>query len=158
AQAQQAARQFGTQIPWLVDAIDNRLKHALGDRPNAQFLIDPQGIVVSKRHRSHPGLVRKELEKLTGPVEKTTRTEDLQLDLQPTLPASAPRGVVKRMPRLDLRPLVVEPQLEGETFYAKLRAEGDEGLLSAGAGRLYLGFHLDPFHDAHWNNLTDPLT
>src|SRR5262249_11438655 len=24
-------------------------------------------------------------------------------------------------------------------------------------GKLYLGFHLDPFHQAHWNNLTPPL-
>lgn len=158
AQAQQAAKQFGTQIPWVVDAIDNRLKRALGDRPNSQFLIDPQGIVVSKRHWSHPGQVRKELEELVGPVETITRAEDLKLDLHPTLPASAPRGVVKRTTRLDMRALVVEPQLEDQTFYAKLRAEGDQGLLNGGAGRLYLGFHLDPFHDAHWNNLNDPLS
>ena len=157
-QARQAAKQFGTQIPWVVDAIDNRLKHALGDRPNSQFLIDPDGIVVSKRHWSHPGLVREELAELVGPVDPITQVEDLHLNLQPPLPASAPRGAVQRIPRLELQPLVLEPRLQGTPFYAKLRAEGDEGLLRGGDGTLYLGFHLDPFHDAHWNNLTDPLS
>ena len=28
---------------------------------------------------------------------------------------------------------------------------------NTGCGRLYLGFHLDPYHAAHWNNLTEPL-
>ncbi|MFG0294318.1 MAG: redoxin domain-containing protein [Maioricimonas sp. JB045] len=158
AQARQAATQFGTRIPWVVDAMDNRLKHALGDRPNSQFLIDPDGVVVSKRHWSHPGLVRKELEERIGPVEQITRVEDLQLNLKPVLAESAPRGVVERIPRLDLRPLVIEPQSGGRTFYAKLRAEADDGLLRSGAGKLYLGFHLDPFHNAHWNNLTEPLS
>ena len=53
----------------------------------------------------------------------------------------------------------MEPQIErnGLPFYAKLRVEADAGLLNAGKGKLYLGFHLDPFHHAHWNNLTEPL-
>ncbi|MCA9059892.1 MAG: redoxin family protein, partial [Planctomycetaceae bacterium] len=42
-QARTARERFGTQIPWLVDGIDNRFKHAMGDRPNSQFLIDPDG-------------------------------------------------------------------------------------------------------------------
>ena len=33
----------------------------------------------------------------------------------------------------------------------------DAGVLNSGSGKLYLGFHLDPFHGAHWNNLTEPL-
>ena len=30
-------------------------------------------------------------------------------------------------------------------------------MLTNGSGKLYLGFHLDPFHQVHWNNLNDPL-
>ena len=59
AQARQARKQFGTQIPWVVDAMDNRLKHALGDRPNAQFLINPEGVIVRKRAWANPVEVRK---------------------------------------------------------------------------------------------------
>jgi len=29
--------------------------------------------------------------------------------------------------------------------------------LQNGSGKLYLGFHLDPIHNVHWNNLVDPL-
>ena len=43
-------------------------------------------------------------------------------------------------------------------FYAKLRVEADQDLVNDGAGKLYLGFHLDPFHHAHWSNLSPPLS
>jgi hypothetical protein len=58
-----------------------------------------------------------------------------------------------------MQAIVIEPQIEknGQPFYAKLRAEANPALLNTGKGKLYLGFHLDPFHHAHWNNLTDPL-
>lgn len=80
AQALQAEQQFGTQIPWVVDAMDNRLKHALGDRPNSQFLVDPDGVIVRKRAWANPAQVRKDLEELVGPVEHITREEDLHLE------------------------------------------------------------------------------
>jgi hypothetical protein len=59
-----------------------------------------------------------------------------------------------------MQAIVFEPEIDprGQPFFAKLRAEADADLLTDGAGKLYLGFHLDPFHDAHWNNLTKPLS
>lgn len=159
AHARQAGKQLGATIPWLVDPMDNRLKHALGDRPNSEFVIDPKGVIVRKRAWSHPAQVRKDLEELVGKVEKVTREEDLKLNvgLPPKPPAD--RGVVPRVARPRMQALEVEPKIDpkGPPFYAKLRAEGDADLIRTGAGRLYLGFHLDPFHDAHWNNLTPPL-
>src|SRR5258708_22166830 len=58
-----------------------------------------------------------------------------------------------------MQPLAMEPQIDpkGKPFYAKLRPEADADLLQRGAGKLYLGFHLDPLYKAHWNNLTPPL-
>lgn len=159
--ASQARKQFGTQIPWIVDPIDNRLKHALGDRPNSQFLISPDGIVVRKRAWSNPQLVRKDLQELVGPTDRITREEDLNLNIQAPLPGGAARGVVPRLKRPQMMPVRIEPKIEddgGQPFYAKLRAEADPALLKDGSGLLYLGFHLDPFHNAHWNNLTEPLT
>ena len=70
AHARQAEKQLGATIPWLVDAMDNRLKHALGDRPNSEFIIDPKGKVVRKRAWSHPAQVRKDLEELVGKVDE----------------------------------------------------------------------------------------
>jgi hypothetical protein len=59
------------------------------------------------------------------------------------------------MQAIELEPKI-EPQ--GLPFFAKLRAEADGDLLADGAGQLYLGFHLDPIHGAHWNNLTKSLS
>jgi len=158
--ARQAEKQFGTRIPWVVDAIDNRLKRALGDRPNSQFLIDPKGIVVRKRAWSSPELVRKDLEELVGPVDKITKEEDLHLKFELPPKTAAARGVVLRLQRPQMMPLAMEPTIDpkGLPFYAKLRAEADPDLLKNGSGFLYVGFHLDPFHNAHWNNLTEPLS
>jgi hypothetical protein len=159
AHARQAQKQLGATIPWLVDAMDNRLKHALGDRPNSEFVIDPEGKVVRKRAWSHPAQVRKDLEKLVGKVDKVTREEDVKLNVQLPPRSPAGRGVVERIKRPRMQAVAMEPVVKpGEPpFYAKLRAEADADLLNSGAGKLYLGFHLDPFHGAHWNNLTPPL-
>ncbi len=159
-QAQTAIKKFGTKIPWIVDAMDNRLKHALGDRPNAQFLIDPSGRIVRKRAWANPKEVRKDLEELVGSVEKVTREEDLKLEMVSIPSSTIPRGITKRIPRPNMLPIVVQPELKADDtpFYAKLRAEADNDLMKDGKGRMYLGFHLDPIYEAHWNNLTQPLT
>ncbi|WLD11989.1 TlpA family protein disulfide reductase [Planctellipticum variicoloris] len=160
AHARQAEKQLGTRIPWIVDAMDNRLKRALGDRPNSQFLVNPEGIVVRKRAWSHPGQVRKDLEELVGPVEHVTTVEELRLERGLPLKAPAARGVVPRLARPQMMPVAMEPKIEsdGMPFFAKLRAEADADLLKSGRGQLYLGFHLDPFQKAKWNNLTKPLS
>ncbi len=159
AHARQAHKQLGATIPWIVDAMDNRLKHALGDRPNSEFVIDPKGVVVRKRSWSYPAQVRKDLEELVGKVDKVTKEEDLKLDIQLPLKAAAERGVVPRIKRPRMTAIEMEPVIKPKDlpFYAKLRVEADPDLLRDGKGKLYLGFHIDPFHDAHWNNLTPPL-
>jgi hypothetical protein len=160
AHARQAEKQLGATIPWLVDAMDNRLKHALGDRPNSEFIIDPHGTIVRKRAWSHPAQVRADLEELVGPVEHITKEEDVQLKIQLPPKSPAVRGVLPRVDRSRMQAIVARPKIDprGQPFYAKLRAEADAQLLATGAGKLYLGFHLDPFHNAHWNNLTRPLS
>jgi len=159
AHARQAQRQLGATVPWLVDAMDNRLKHALGDRPNSDYIIDPKGVIVRKRAWSHPGEVRKDLEALVGKVDKVTREEDIKLALELPPKAPAERGVVPRIKRPRMQAIEIAPVIDpkGRPFYAKLRAEADADAIREGKGQLYLGFHLDPFHEAHWNNLTPPL-
>jgi hypothetical protein len=160
AHARQAEKQLGASIPWLVDAMDNRLKHALGDRPNSEFIIDPEGLIVRKRAWSHPGQVRKDLEELVGPVARVTTEDEIHLQLQPPPKERALRGIVPRVDRSQMQAIVAQPVIEPHTrpFFAKLRAEADAQLLAQGTGDLYLGFHLDPLHEAHWNNLTQPLS
>lgn len=161
AHARQAEKQLGATVPWLVDAMDNRLKHALGDRANSEFILDPNGVIVRKRAWSHPAEVRADLEKLVGSIEKITKEEDVKLKLELPIKAPAAKGVLPRLKRPDqMQAIEIEPRIEpkGLPFFAKLRAEADGDLMADGAGRLYLGFHLDPIHEAHWNNLTKSLS
>jgi len=139
--------------------MDNRLKHALGNAPNSEFVIDPQGKLVRKRAWSDPDQLRKDLLKLVGPVPHPTRASDIKLKTAPP-PKVAASGVVKRIERPDaMQVLKVTPKIGagGQPFYVKLRAEGDRSLLGSGSGKLYLGFRLDPLYHVHWNNLTKPI-
>jgi hypothetical protein len=77
---------------------------------------------------------------------------------RPPAPAAA-TGIVQRIRRTGMSALAATPRIDtgGPPFYAKLRAEADDGAIDQGKGKLYLGFHLDPFLGAHWNSLNEPL-
>lgn len=157
--AREATKRLGNSIPFLVDAIDNRLKHELGDRNNSEFIIDPDGKIVRKRTWSDPELVRKDLEELVGKANKYTKPEDVMLKVtKPPAPVVA-KGVVTKIARSGMTPMTAEPKIEkgGSPFYAKLRAEAETAMIDDGKGKLYLGFHLDPFLGTHWNNQKEPL-
>ena len=155
----QAEAQLGSRIPWITDAMTNELKHALGDMPNAEFIVDPEGRVVERRAWSNPAALRRDLERLIGPVETPTQVSDLDLATQPPIPTVA-KGIV---PRVELpgrmSTLRIEPKLDEADlpFYAKLRADVSQDFLRTGRGKLYIGFHLDPLYRVHWNNEAPPL-
>ena len=156
---QQAKRRLGSEFTWLCDSMSNEFKHALGDAPNSEYVVDPEGKVVRKRSWSNAAQLRKDLEELVGPVDKPTQVADLKLKTIPP-PKVAAKGVVKRIDRpRNMRPLKIEPLIaeNGKPFYAKLRAEGDSQLQRAGKGKMYLRFHMDPLYGVHWNNLTKPI-
>jgi hypothetical protein len=155
----EAQRTLGSEIPWICDSMDNEVKHALGDAPNSEFLIDPDGRVLRRVAWSSPSKLRTLLGRLVGPVENPTSVADLNLKVEPP-PKVAARGVVPRLARPSgLQALIIEPQVEegARPFYAKLRAEADSSLLRSGNGTLYVGFHMDPIYHVHWNNLTKPV-
>ena len=156
--AKKAKETLGTTIPWIVDAMDNRLKHAMGDRPNSEFIIDPDGKIIRMRDWSNADEVRKDLTELVGAVDKPTDPSslDLKMDFKATEIA---RGVVPRVQREgQMRAVKVETKAsEEQPAYVKLRAEADNGLMNDGKGKIYLGFFVDPIHLVHWNNQSGPV-
>lgn len=150
----EAKRQLQSRITWLCDSLENDLKHALGDAPNSEFVIDPQGKLVVARRWSDPQQLRKDLEAKVGRIERATTIADLDRKPLPP-PKRAPTGIVPRIELPDrLNPIEVEPldDPDLEPYYVKLRAEADAELLQTGTGKLYLGFFLDPLYKVHWNN------
>ena len=154
----EAERTLGSKFTWLADNMENELKLKLGNAPNSEFVLDPEGKVVRHRGWSSPGELRKDLEQLIGPVEKPTQVADLKLKTAPP-PKAAASGVVPRVQVSgSMRAFKVTAEKSKEPHYIKLRAEVDQNFMSTGLGKLYLGFHLDPLYHVHWNNLVDPLT
>ena len=155
----EARRTLGGEIPWLCDSMNNDVKHALGNAPNSEFIIAPNGRIARKRLWCDPNRLRKDLIELVGPVARVTTVADLNLRTAPP-PKVAASGVVKRLSRSrEMKALKVEPRStkDAQPFYAKLRVEADDDLRTRGKGRMYLGFHLDPLYHVHWNNLTEPI-
>ena len=153
----EAQRTLGSEITWISDSMSNDLKHALGDSPNSEFVVDPAGKIVRMRAWSRPDELRKDLEQLVGPVENPTRVSDLNLKIEAP-PKVAASGVVPRV-KVPGRMLTVriEPKASSQPYYMKLRAEVDQQFLRDGEGTLYVGFHPDPLYHVHWNNLVDPV-
>lgn len=155
----EAERTLGSEIPWICDTMENYVKHALGDAPNSEFIVDPDGKIAIRRSWSNPSALRSDLEQLVGAVDKPTTVADLNCK-QAESPKVAQTGVVPRvtMPG-PMQALKIAPTMISlEPFYVKLRAEADGNVTRTGSGKLYLGFHLDPLYGVHWNNLAAPLT
>lgn len=152
----EAKKTMQTTIPWLADNMENQLKWALGNMPNAECVLDPEGKVVYARSWSDSEQLRETLEELVGPVENPTQAADLGL---PTIRRQRPTD--EALPRVEvseqLVPVKVDPQLGDNPFYAKLRVEVEPSVLESGDGQIYLGFHLDPLYQTHWNHLAEPL-
>ncbi len=156
----EAGRTLGSRIPWICDTMDNVVKHNMGNAPNSEFIIGPDGKVVVRRLWSNPNSVRADLAKLVGKVENPTRVADIETKFVAPKPGAA-RGVVPRIQAPSgLMPLRTVPKAgdDAQPFYVKLRAEADRNAMSRGQGKLYLGFHIDPLYHVHWNNLAAPLT
>lgn len=153
----EAKRTMQTTIPWLADNMENQLKWTLGNMPNSECLYDPEGKVVYTSSWSNSEGLRTALEQHVGPLDKPpTRAADLDL---PTIRRQRPTN--EALPRVEvsqqLVAVKVTPQANDEPYYAKLRVEVEPSVIESGAGQIYVGFHLDPLHHVHWNNLADPL-
>lgn len=154
----EAENTLGSDISWICDTMENELKHGLGDAPNSEFIIDPQGKIAVRRSWSKPDELRSDLEKLVGAVDRPTTIADLNMK-KTERPKVAKTGVVPRvkMPG-QMQALKFETaSVSLEPFYVKLRAEAESSVTRNGKGKIYLGFHLDPLYDVHWNNLAAPL-
>lgn len=158
-----AREEYGTEIPWLADTIENDLKHAFGNRNNSEFVISPEGEVLIARAWSNPETLRKDLEELVGKPETLTEPPHIPRDKAPDPESKIARGVVERVPRPSgAQPLEVglasnNDSAPTDPVYLKLRAESSPALLRNGSGPLHLAFYLDPIHEVHWNNLAAPL-
>ncbi len=156
---EEAKRRLGTSVNWLADTMDHVFHDAMGQTPNSEIVIDPDGMVVAARTWSDPDALRRDMERFIGSVDHPTTIADLDLPQQPPPPTAA-TGVVPRIERPSgMMTLLLEPVLEStdKPFYVKIRAEGDLGTLTNGNGKLYLGFHLDPLYRVHWNNEAGPV-
>lgn len=150
----EAKRRLGSSITWLSDTMDNDYHKIVGETPNSELVIDPNGTVVARRAWSDPEALRADLERLVGPVDNETQPEDLDLPQQDMIGTVA-KGIVPRVERPEgMMPMMIEPDLDTSRapFYTKLRAEGTLDFYETGKGKMYLGFHLDPLYRVHWNN------
>lgn len=160
AQARTAKTRLKNTIPFYVDGMDNSALQAFGNSPNSEVVIDSNGKILHCKGWCDGAVLRSAMKKIAGPTETTTRAEDLGLPSFRGVSRSSGKAAPRVRPTEPLSALRIEPANSTEPYFVKLRAEAGRGVLSNSAGKseIYLGFHLDPVHDVHWNNLVDPVT
>ena len=154
----EAKRSLGTKVPWIADTMENELKEMYVFASNPEFIFSPRGEVVHREPWSRGTSIRAQLEKLVGPSIRTTSVESLGLPEIERVTDGDRKGVVERVQVRGVAvPLKFDAKESTQKMFAKLRPEVDQQLLRTGTGQMYLGFHIDPIHQAQWNNLAEPL-
>ena len=157
-QLEEARTKLGTKVTWIADTLDDSMRIGLGAGPNSLYLISPEGEIVASANRIEGNNFRQILDRLVGKVEQPTRPSELglpRIGRPQSRPNETTEILVHRPEGLTI--VAVTPAKPEDTYYVKLRAEADRDLLATGTGRLFLGFYPDPIHDAHWNNLVEPM-
>lgn len=157
-QLEEARTKLGTNVTWIADTLDDSMRIGLGAGPNSLYLISPEGEIVAASNRIEGNNFRELLDRLVGKVEKPTQPNELGLPRvgRPKNQTNQETDILVHRPQ-GLTIVSVTPAKPEDTYYVKLRAEADRDLLATGTGRLFLGFYPDPIHDAHWNNLVEPM-
>ncbi len=157
-QLETARKKLGNKVPWIADTLDDSMRIGLNAGPNSLYLISPEGEIIAGSDRIEGNRFREVLDSVVGPVENPTPVGDLDLPRvarqSNNVNEESDIGVFRPQ---GLTIVAISPSHPEETYYVKLRAEADRDLLRTGTGRLFLGFYPDPIHDAHWNNLVDPM-
>ncbi len=157
----EAKRVLDTSLPWLSDSMDNDVRHTLGLGPNTQLLISPSGTIVHALGWSDGEVLRKELIEQVGDTDTHTQVSDLKIRKQ--TPALAQKRFGKtnlESPQFDETLVPLQFSVVGESkhpLYVKPRFEAVASVLQRGRGDMYVGFHMDPIHGVHWNNMAAPL-
>ena len=156
AQVRAAAVELQTKIPFVCDPMDNRISSALGGSPNSAYVLHSDGVIDYVSGWADGPSLRTELTSIVGATEEISTADQIGVPAF-TRPYRNTGTVV---PRVDVPGTMTALQTRTgeskEPFYVKLRVEADSQALRGRPGKLYVGFHLDPVHDVHWNNLVDP--
>ena len=118
----EAEKKIGSRITWLCDNMSNETKHALGNVNNSEFVVDPEGVVVSRRMWSNPQALRRDLVKFVGEVEQPTQGRGSEPPDDLDIASEVASGVVPRVQMQGrMMPLKVEPDTREAKvpFYVK---------------------------------------
>jgi hypothetical protein len=159
AQVKAAEKQLGNKVPFICDPMDNSVSIALGGSPNSAYVLEPGGKIAYVSGWADGAQVRTALGTLVGPTDSVSTPEEIGV---PRFERPY-RNTGTVVPRVDvsgttMQALVTKPAKSEEPHYVKLRVEVEPGVMQGGSGKMYVGFHLDPVHGVHWNNLVDPVS
>ena len=158
AQVAEAEKRLKTSIPFVCDGMDNAALKSFGGSPNSQVVVDGNGRILHCAGWADSDVLRKALTEIVGETETRTSVDELDLPVFRGVTRPAGNVVPRVRPTESLSALRMEPKDSKEKYFVKLRAEASQAAMSGDGGELYLGFHLDPIHHVHWNNLVDPVT
>jgi hypothetical protein len=139
-----ARAELQSEIPWIIDNMDNTLQKTYGGMPNADFIIDSDGTLLMSNEWADPDKVKAFLEDRFGP--SNISDEEWEKLSQGGMAMTGNNDEVPQMevPRLALSTLAVKSLNETETLpYSVEAGTLPTGVTAEGKSRLYLTIRPD---------------
>lgn len=153
----EAEEKLQTRVPWLIDPMTNEVSDAFGLGANSVFMFDNSGKIVYSNYYSDIEELRSKLVELAGPLNRPPVGISIHSAKNQEIFNRSEYKSIRGSIKDQLVPIITVAVDTDSIHYVKLRAEVNQNLLNENSGTMYLGFHLDPIHHVHWNNLVDPL-
>lgn len=139
-----ARAELQSEIPWIIDNMDNTLQKTYGGMPNADFIIDSDGTLLMSNEWADPNKVKEFLEDRFGPSDISD--EEWEKLGQGGMAMTGNNDEVPQMevPRLALTPLEVKNLNENDSLPFSVEAGTlPTGVTAEGKSRLYLTIRPD---------------
>lgn len=153
----EAEKKLHTKVPCIIDPMTNEVSAAFGLGSNSVFMFDKSGQIVYRNYYTDIGELRSKLVELAGPLNRPPTGISIQSAIYEEVFSPVEFVSIRNSINERFVPIISQPLKLDSIHYVKLRTEVTKKVFNSGSGFLYLGFHLDPIHHVHWNNLVDPL-
>lgn len=153
-----ARAEMQSEIPWIIDNMDNSLQDTYGGMPNADFIIDSEGTLLMSNEWADPNKVKAFLEERFGPSDISDEEWAKLGQRGRAMMGNNDEVPQMEVPRLSLIPLEVKSLNGNDSLPFSVEAGTlPSGVTKEGKSRLYLTIRPDKDKNIIFDNDKAPI-
>lgn len=153
-----ARAELQSEIPWIIDNMDNALQKTYGGMPNADFIIDSDGILIMSNEWADPNKVKAYLEERFGPSDISDEKWEELGQGGMSMTGSNDEVPQIEVPRLALSTLEVKSLNGNDSLPFSFEAGTlPTGVTAEGKSRLYFTIRPDKDKNIIFDNEAPPI-